>query len=328
MTSTTARGLLAATLLTAISLSPAPGAAQVRAEPTSAQARIDRLEAELRDLQSVVYSAERPGAPVRQGTEPSGRERPVRRDASEPARAEPSLATRPDDVLRIAELEREMAELTGRIEELSFRLAGQQRQVETILAVLGEADAARAGVGAVPSGAEDTDDADLAADADAGEDEDGAPVDLSGGEAATGRQATAGQSAVSLPDDPDEAYEVAYDALLAGDYARSEAAFEAYLDAFPDGVQAPEAEYLLGEIYLATESYTRAANTFLRHVQSYPDDPRAPEAYLKLGTSFARLDKPEEACRVFRVGRSKFPQMSAGVRARFDAEGRRAECEA
>lgn len=315
MTSTTARGLLAATAiaLTSAACATGPAAAQVRG--SASQDRLERLESEIRDLQSVVYSRERPTAPIRQGgVIPSGQS-----------------ASSPQDVVRIAQMEQEIAQLTGRIEELTFRLAGQQRQLDTIMAVLGDTR----GGGVSPQGDDADADADAAAVAlsetlgDEGVDT-GGPEDL--GDPAPQPQAQSQAEAqsqavtVDLPDNEDDAYDIAYEALLAGDYDRSEAAFEAYIAAFPEGVRTAEAKYLLGEIYLATGAYAEAATTFLSHVKLYPKDVRAPEAYLKLGTAFARLDKGDEACKVFRVGQSKFPQMTANVRARFEAESRKAAC--
>lgn len=311
MTSTTARGLLAATAiaLTSAACTAGPAAAQVRG--SASQDRLERLEGEIRDLQSVVYSRERPTAPIRQGA------------------VQPTQPSGPQDVVRIAQMEQEIAQLTGRIEELTFRLAGQQRQLDTIMAVLGDTR----GGGVSPQG--DDADAEAAAVAlsetlgDEGVDT-GGPEDLGDPAPQPQTQAQAQSQAqavtVDLPDNEDDAYDIAYEALLAGDYDRSEAAFEAYIAAFPEGVRTAEAKYLLGEIYLATGAYAEAATTFLDHVKLYPTDVRAPEAYLKLGTAFARLDKGDEACKVFRVGQSKFPQMTANVRARFEAESRKAAC--
>ena len=307
MTITFARGLLAATAMT-LAAHAAPASAQSRGE-------LERIRDDIRDLQAVVYSVERQGAPVRQGA----------------VTAQPGAgvgAYRSDDILKIAQLEEEIAELTGRIEELTFRMANQQRQLDTIMAVLGDTRGGgmNSGDGAVASSGPG--DAALPlGDATNGrpratEREMGAPGDLSA--ALPPRE----DVTVTLPEDEDDAYDVAYEALLAGDYARAEGAFEAYIEQFPEGVRTSEAKYLLGEIYLATGAYAEAATVFLDHVKSYPDDLRASEAYLKLGTAFARLDKPDEACKVFRVGGSKFPGMAASVRARFEAEQRKAACAA
>lgn len=290
---------LALSLPAAAQVSAQPAAGAARQEASRANDRIVRLERAVRDLQGAVYAGE-------PGRRPEGL-----------APAAPSA----DTVVRLQQIEREMQELTGRIEELTFRLATQQRQVDTMMEVMagpGAADGPQATPGA---GSQAPREASAAAAAQ------GAPADLRGS-APVGQQAAAPAQTVELPADPDDAYDVAYEALLAGDYARSQAAFEAYVERFPEGVRTPEAKYLLGEIYLATGAYAQAATQFLDHVRTYPEDPRGPEAYLKLGTSFARLDKADEACRVFSAGSAKFPDASASVQARIASEEEKAGCAA
>ena len=294
-----ARGLAVTFLLAA------PGAASLAA-PAFAQsdaARIAQLERAVSDLQGVVYSVEGGQRSARPGT--------VVAQAADGANTA-------DAVVRLADLEQEVARLTGRIEELTFRLAEQQRQLDTVMDVMSSAGPEGGqGPEAPPARAF------LGSD-DAAPPQATGPQDLNGGEPVATDAAP--RPAVDLPDDPDAAYELAYEALLAGDYERAEAAFEAFVEAHPDSVQAPEAKYLLGEIYLATGAYAEAATLFLDHVRTYPDDPRAPEAYLKLGTAFARLDRVEEACKIFTAGERKFSDMPASVRARYAAERGKVSC--
>ena len=281
-----ARGLAAFTLLAA------PAFAQ------SDEVRIERLERAVSDLQGVVYSVESSGRVVPSAAARQGSQAGARDEA--------------DLVIRLSDLEQEVARLTGRIEELTFRLAEQQRQLDTVMDVMsGPGEGAPVAAGGLGAN-------------DAAPAQDAGPQDLSGGEPVAIDAAP--RPAVDLPDDPDAAYEMAYEALLAGDYDRAEAAFEAFVEAHPEAVQAPEAKYLLGEIYLATGAYAEAATLFLDHVRTYPDDPRAPEAYLKLGTAFARLDRTEEACKIFTAGERKFPDMPASVRARYAAERGKVTC--
>ena len=295
-----ARGLAAFALLAA------PALAQ------SDEVRIDRLERAVSDLQGVVYSVEASGRVV-----PSAAV--TQAGVGQAARGVDGA----DTVVRLADLEQEVARLTGRIEELTFRLAEQQRQLDTVMAVMSGPSASgatgAAGVMGAPSAA-----GGLAANE--GSADVMGPQDL-GGEPmmGSGPDETLAPS-VDLPDDADAAYELAYEALLAGDYDRAEAAFEAFVERHEDAVQLPEAKYLLGEIYLATGAYAEAATLFLDHVRAYPDDPRAPEAYLKLGTAFARLDRVEEACKIFTAGERKFPDMPASVRARYAAERGKVAC--
>lgn len=285
--------------------------------------RLTRLENAVRDLQATLYSVE--------GQQPGTRSMPMDGPLALSG-GEDGAST----VVRIQSLERELARLTGEVEELRFRYREQQRQIETIIAVLGggevgmggEDEMAGGGTAPFPLAGSDQDPAGAAFGEVVGETppqagQTGAPADLRG----SGPVAAAAP-AFELPDNPDDAYDVAYEALLAGDYDRAEAAFEAFVERFPDAVQTADAKYLLGEIYLAGEAYAKAATVFLDHVRAYPDDPRAPEAYLKLGTAFSRLDKTDEACRIFEAARSKFPQMSGGVAARLRTERQRAGCPA
>ena len=292
-----ARGLAAFTLLLA------PAFAQ------SDAVRIERLERAVSDLQGVVYSVEPDGRVTRSGALGQG----LGQVQSGAARDEADL------VVRLSDLEQEVARLTGRIEELTFRLAEQQRQIETVMDVMSGPGAAT-GESRAPTAAGGLSANDAAPVSTPGVGE--GPQDLSG----ASMDADIAAPSVTLPEDADAAYEMAYEALLAGDYDRAEAAFEAFVEAHPDAVQTPEAKYLLGEIYLATGAYAEAATLFLDHVRTYPDDPRAPEAYLKLGTSFARLDRTEEACKIFTAGERKFPDMPASVRARYAAERGKVTC--
>ena len=300
MIRTATTGLLAALLLgTAASAQPSG----------PSQDRVSKLERAVADLQGAVYSVEggRPAAPS--------------------VRIQAQGATDAASVIRLSEMEQEIARLTGRIEELTFRLASQQRQIDTIMSVMAGPEAAMPSEGGVEGGETAAPDADLGSQARALGMTPSRPAAPSGGPADLRGDAPVAQPVqVDIPADPDLAYEQAYEALLAGEYDRAEAGFEGYIDAFPEDVRAPEAKYLLGEIYLATGAYAEAAKLFLDHVRTYPDDPRAPEAYLKLGTAFSRLGKTDEACKVFKAGEAKFPDVAASVTAKRATEKQKAGC--
>ncbi|MEM9233111.1 MAG: tetratricopeptide repeat protein [Pseudomonadota bacterium] len=294
------RAAIAVAALTAFTAVPA--AAQVRAAPVGAQAdrteeRLVRIENQLRDMQGVLYSVEGPQRPLG-GTQsfPSGATLP----GVGPNEADLSL--------RVMEMERTIAELTGRVEELAFRVQRQQEIIERL-----------EGMGSPEFGAPNTlpgidgvQNPDLSTT--------GGPVDL------LGTTPAEQPGAVTLPDDPDRAYDEAMQAVLAADYETAEQRLEAYIGKFPEAPQTPEAKFTLGEIYLATGANGEAARVFLDHVSSYKDDPRSPEAYLKLGVAFTRLNRPEEACRVFNAGVKKFPQMEARLATRYSEERASASC--
>lgn len=328
-----AQTLSLSALLLAVAM---PAGAQVRAVPSSAAAqqdqladRLDRMEDALQDLQAVVYAAGRPRIPTENaGTSvvpPSGP------GGIAPTASDAELA------IRLSNIEAAMAELTGQVEELAFRLQRQQRTVDQLA---GQASNEYGAASTLPDLSDAPDPAsgsDRFGTQNAPGGTTGAPLDLRGGPDAAATTPSgepggpAGGSApnapsVTLPDDPDAAFEEAFQYVLSADYAQAEANLEAFVEKFPESPQTPEAKYLLGEIYLATGANSEAARVFLDHVSTYKDDPRSPEAYLKLGISFSRLNRPEEACRVFNAGVKKFPDMEQRLMDRFDEERSAASC--
>lgn len=288
-----------------------PAAAQVRGQSGAAEAdrtveRLDRIENQLRDLQAAVFSVEDQPAelPLRQGT----------------GGANGAASMDPADVsVRILGIEQSLAELTGKVEEISYRLDRQQRLLDRLENQGGPEYGAPSTLPGV-DGARTPDTAG------------NGPVDLMGGGEPTGPADGAGAAsepeapAVELPDSPDLAFDEAYQSVLAADYEQAEAKLEAFIAKFPESAQTAEAKYLLGEIYLATGANSEAAKVLLDHVSTYPDDPRSPEAYLKLGIAFKRLNRPEEACRVFNAGVKKFPDMESRLSAKYAAERLEANC--
>ena len=223
---------------------------------------------------------------------------------------------------RIDRLEEEVRTLTGRVEELNYKLERADAQIASMSALL---------AGETPGG----DFADLGtasdgrfgetAGSDGGFDGRGAtsgPVDLTGNGAPS-----AAPAAIELPFDPQAAFEYADAFLLSSDYASASAAFSLFVESFPDHPRAADAQFRIGEIALATGDNPAAADAFIKHIQTYPNDPRAAEAYVKLGSAFARMGEVGEACKVLGAMNAKFSNISTELRARADRERSRAECQ-
>ncbi|WP_298580469.1 tol-pal system protein YbgF [uncultured Luteimonas sp.] len=81
------------------------------------------------------------------------------------------------------------------------------------------------------------------------------------------------------------AYETAFDALKAGNYAESAQLFQDFLRVYPEGVYAPNARYWLGESYYVTQNYELAREQFQALVTRYPTHDKTPGALLKIGLS-------------------------------------------
>jgi tol-pal system protein YbgF len=239
------------------------------------------------------------------------------------SRVEQTVAGQSAQTVRISELESEIQALTGLIEELTYQLDISNQRLDAVSAVLaGDSLGAAAAATALSP--------------DAGQAR--GPVDLTTGDPiadqlrneTTGNASASGPgpgaSDIALPLNPDAAYDYASAFLLQGDYQRAKAAFELYVQAFPNHARTADAQFRLGEIYLALGENASAADTFIGHIRQYPTDPRAAEAYLKLGTAFARLDKPDEACTVFRTMKTKYPNATAAVTQRANLEMARINC--
>lgn len=113
--------------------------------------------------------------------------------------------------------------------------------------------------------------------------------------------------AMAQAGDERTAYNQAFDKLKSGDYVGSAQLFTAFLQAYPNGVYAPNALYWLGESYYVTQNYPLAAEQFSAVLQRYPTHDKAPGAMLKLGLCDYGLGKVEAAERILSDVVSKYP---------------------
>nr|WP_304363853.1 tol-pal system protein YbgF [Jiella sp. LLJ827] len=121
-------------------------------------------------------------------------------------------------------------------------------------------------------------------------------------------------------------YDLAYNYLLAGDYALAEEAFRQYSQTFPNADDAPDAQYWLGESLFQQQKYNEAAEVFLEAQKGHPDSAKAPEMMLKLGMSLAKLNNRETACVTYKEVSRRYPQMSDNVRRKLTDEQKAASC--
>ena len=258
-------------------------------------------------------------APVSAGTKDDIRDLQAR-----VAQAEQALAANSAMTVRIGQLERQIQELTGEIEQLTYQLDQANTRLDAVSAVLagGAAADVDGGLGSVGgnSGPVDLTTGDPIADQLTSDNS------INSGGPTTDTSGAAGGGDISLPLDPNAAFDYASGFLLKGDYASAKSAFALYVEAFPNHARTADAQFRLGEIHLALGENAAAADVFINHIRNYPNDPRSSEAYLKLGSAFSRLEKTSEACTVFKTLKTKFPNAPAPVRQRADIEMARISC--
>jgi len=112
-------------------------------------------------------------------------------------------------------------------------------------------------------------------------------------------------------DDERGEYEIAFNALKAGQYAESARLFQAVLERHPAGVYAPNALYWLGESYYVTQNYLLAQQQFQALLDRYPTHDKAPGALLKVGLAQYGLKQLELAERTLTQVVSRYPGTDA-----------------
>jgi tol-pal system protein YbgF len=79
------------------------------------------------------------------------------------------------------------------------------------------------------------------------------------------------------------AYRQAFDLLKKGSYEKAIAAFLDFLKRYPNGANAGNAQYWLGETYYVTRKFKEAHQAFQTLLDRYPSSPKQPDASLKIG---------------------------------------------
>ncbi|WP_068087137.1 tol-pal system protein YbgF [Polycladidibacter stylochi] len=165
----------------------------------------------------------------------------------------------------------------------------------------------------------------------------GGPLDLSalGGQANVAVQG--GQSDVAsgqfsgdvnslLTGDAKADYNAIYGLLVDGHYAAAAKGFDTYLGMYPDFEMAPNAQHWLGESYLAQKNYQKAAEAFLKSYTDYPESELAPNSLLKLGNSLIALGNKDTACATFDELLKVYPFAQPNILQRTKEEKKQAQC--
>lgn len=143
-----------------------------------------------------------------------------------------------------------------------------------------------------------------------------------------GAAPTDNTSVAALPatDNPDELYRNSYEMILSGDYAMAEAGFRDHIARFPKDGHAADAHFWLGEALLGQDRYQEAAQAFLETNRDYPDAKKAPDSLLKLGMTLAAMKQRDLACATLASVARRYPKASPSILQRAREERARASC--
>jgi tol-pal system protein YbgF len=337
--------LFAATFLLAPALLVgAVSPAWAQAETRALLERIERLE---RDLTVMQRNAARGVAstPAPSGSGSVVITSPALQGQSQPAPAAgpaPVTAEEGDTLarlhLRLSNIEAQMRNMNGQIEEAVFKANAVNQRLDKISADNDlrfreiEQNLAGAPTAAAPHPGPN-DKVTLIPPAGAQEPNagPGAPPrnlgQLTGPEArqAQNRQ----QQAAAAPPKPPTAKEL-YDQGLSlhrdGDHAEAEKVLKTFMSTYPKDPLASSAQFWLADTYFQRKEYEQAAILFAEGYKTYPKGNKAPDSLLKLAQSFSALQKKREACIALAQLAAEFPSPAEPIRRGAAVEKNRNGC--
>jgi tol-pal system protein YbgF len=289
------------------------------AAPTTAQDRdlrpmldrIDRLERDINQLQRQVYRGGS-GAPV-----------PV-------APSDPNSAVNAE--LRLDQLETQLRNLTGSVEEMTNNVDQLKRRLDKLV---GDVDlrltALEQGQGGAPSG----DKAPPRGPANASNPTQppsqsgqlGAPASPPAGGQPNTQAAARGPAANQLPSgSAQDLYNRAFGLLRQADYPAAEEAFKSFVQRYPNDALSANAQYWLGETYYVRQNYNDAVAAYAEGYRKFPQSGKGPDFLLKLGMSLGNLGQKKEACLTYNQLGRDFPTASANIKERAGQEKQRLGC--
>ncbi len=220
-----------------------------------------------------------------------------------------------DLLMQVRRLEQEVRELRGMVEQQQHEIESlKARQRDQYLDLDQRLQSLRSGgSGNSSTGNDDGQGRTLASDRP----ETSAPADNGGSESppvsrddAPAQDAADAQPPVADAEARQEAYDAAFALLRDSEYAEAAEAFRAFLDEFPDGPLADNAQYWLGESYYVTGNFDIALNAFQGVLNRFPESPKAPDALLKLGFCYYELEQWDQARSTLEEVRGQYPDSS------------------
>lgn len=197
------------------------------------------------------------------------------------ARLERLLENQGEIISRLDAMQRELQRLQGGIEEQGHSLGelkqGQLNALRDFDRRLSEIEKKLAASPPPVSGVEP---GSLPETADSQPDSGGAPPP---GPAPPAPAAKPGAKPAPAGAEEETAYSQAFALLKEAHYDKAIAAFQDYLNRYPNGANADKAQYWLGETYYVTRRFKESLQAFQTVLERYPGSAKRPDAALKIG---------------------------------------------
>jgi len=268
--------------------------------------RLERIDNEIQTLSRTVYRGEAPPPGAMPGS---------------------GNANAADTEVRLQQMETELRNLRGMIEEQSYEirtLKGQfERFASDVELRLGNAQPAPAGSPSKPSVYRTA-----PASSTAQNTVPNTVIDPSPNYPANtlGQISPSASDAMRRVDTATAEYENAFALLKNQQYDPAAAAFQSFINKNPDHVLVGNAQYWLGETYYVRGQYENAARTFAESYKRFPRGTKAPDNLLKLGMSLSGMGNNDDACVAFKQLEKEFSSGAGPVLRRAEQEMSRLGC--
>ncbi|MGZ8224670.1 MAG: tol-pal system protein YbgF [Methylobacter sp.] len=238
--------------------------------------------------------------------------------AAKPARSPaPSTNTLYEMMGRLEQLQVEMQQLTGKVEEQAYQITELKKRQNTMYS---DFDERIQGIESKAEGVNQPAAGTPPAQSNSAEIKTPATVPVPAAAPAPAPvPAPANKQAppVAKPDaapsigNEKQEYQQAYDALRNGHTNQAITEFNALLTKYPAGQYANNAQYWLGEAYRVNQNIDSARNAFTKAVENYPGSAKVPDALLKLGYIEYELKNWAKAREYLTRVTGEFPSSSA-----------------
>lgn len=126
------------------------------------------------------------------------------------------------------------------------------------------------------------------------------------------------------PDEPpvagipatDDLYTQGYSQFNMGSYQAAQQTFQEFLAQSPESDLADDAQYWVGECFLALKDYRRSVLEFRRVIDQYPFGNRVPHSFLKIGLAYLALGDKARAAENLETVVEAFPRSDVATVAR------------
>lgn len=229
---------------------------------------------------------------------------PVQQTQVSPDTRSASAGVSPEGQLlqQLYQMQQEVSMLRGLLEEQEYRLKKlEQDQLDRYQDIDRRLSTLSAG-SSVPSGANGS----------------APPVGVQPVEPAAPAQGNGGQAAAPDPEREKLLYDAAFEQVRLRDFEKAAMAFNAFLRRYPQSDYAGNAQYWLGEVYLAQSELKTAGQAFARVLSEYPGHRKEADSLYKLAEVERRLGNLDKAAELYQEVLSKHPNASAAQLARRD----------